>query len=186
MLAVITQIKNVYGSAATQTIKSVQITEQTYSTQYKLIAEVNGKLAEVVAIKQNNEIKVLGIDLIPSTTTTSTTTTVKDSSASLGGSSQAVAVNSEVGSQLVETIKQSGIDALKNAEVTSITSAESYLNTIYTVTTKNSLNHVQQVTISIPPNQPPQIVTVNTVNQQNTTHISTQSQTTKQVSVITG
>lgn len=91
MLAVITQIKNVYGSAATQTIKSVQITEQTYSTQYKLIAEVNGKLAEVVAIKQNNEIKVLGIDLIPSTTTTSTTTTVKDSSASLGGSSQAVA-----------------------------------------------------------------------------------------------
>ena len=63
------QIETNYGVAISKAVKSIEIKEQTEFAEYKLITEVNGKLAEVIAIKQNNEITVLGLDLVTSTQT---------------------------------------------------------------------------------------------------------------------
>ena len=71
-----------------------------------------------------------------------------------------VPVQSEVGSQLVDTIKTSGIESIKSAEVTAISSTENFINTIYTVTTKNNQNQIQTVVISVSPKQQPKIVQV--------------------------
>lgn len=67
------EIQATYGINITASTQSIEITQQPYATQYKLVTEVNGKLAEVIVISQNNQIKVLGLDLLPATPAQPTT-----------------------------------------------------------------------------------------------------------------
>ena len=52
------QIETNYDVAISKAVKSIEIKEQTDFTKYKLITEVNGKLAEVMAIKTNNKVRL--------------------------------------------------------------------------------------------------------------------------------
>ena len=64
MTAVLTQIDETYKQKISETIKSVKVTEQKYSTEYQIVTEVQGKTTEVTVIKKGNEIKVLGLEEI--------------------------------------------------------------------------------------------------------------------------
>ena len=136
------QIETNYGVAISKAVKSIEIKEQTEFAEYKLITEVNGKLAEVIAIKQNNEIKVLGLDLVTSTQTqqsiSQTSITTAESSAV-----QVISIKSQVATLLTNTIETSTFESLKKTEIVSITAADSYISTVYTVTTKDSKNKIQ-------------------------------------------
>ena len=136
------QIETNYGVAISKAVKSIQIKEQTEFAEYKLITEVNGKLAEVIAIKQNNEIKVLGLDLVTSTQTqqsiSQTSITTAETSAV-----QVISIKSQVATLLTNTIETSTFESLKKTEIVSITAADSYISTVYTVTTKDSKNKIQ-------------------------------------------
>ena len=66
---VFAQIETNYGVAISKAFKPIELKEQTDFAKYKLISEINGKLAEVMAIKTNNKIKALGSDLVTSTQT---------------------------------------------------------------------------------------------------------------------
>ena len=136
------QIETNYGVAISKAVKSIEIKEQTEFAEYKLITEVNGKLAEVIAIKKNNEIKVLGLDLVTSTQTqqsiSQTSITTAESSAV-----QVISIKSQVATLVTNTIKTSTIESLKKTEIVSITAADSYISTVYTVTTKDSKNKIQ-------------------------------------------
>lgn len=59
-----------------------------------------------------------------------------------------------------EVVQTSNIKQLQNVEVTSISTKESFLNTVYEVETKDENNQVQIVTISVEPQQKPVIVQV--------------------------
>ena len=136
------QIETNYGVAISKAVKSIEIKEQTEFAEYKLITEVNGKLAEVIAIKKNNEIKVLGLDLVTSTQTqqsiSQTSITTAESSAV-----QVISIKSQVATLLTNTIETSTFESLKKTEIVSITAADSYISTVYTVTTKDSKNKIQ-------------------------------------------
>jgi len=136
------QIETNYGVAISKAVKSIEIKEQTEFAEYKLITEVNGKLAEVIAIKKNNEIKVLGLDLVTSTQTqqsiSQTSITTAESS-----SVQVISIKSQVATLLTNTIETSTFESLKKTEIVSITAADSYISTVYTVTTKDSKNKIQ-------------------------------------------
>lgn len=64
MTAVLTKIDDTYKQQISEAIKSVKVTEQTYSTEYQIITEVQGKTTEVTVIKKGNEINVLGLEEI--------------------------------------------------------------------------------------------------------------------------
>ena len=136
------QIETNYGVAISKAVKSIEIKEQTEFAEYKLITEVNGKLAEVIAIKKNNEITVLGLDLVTSTQTqqsiSQTSITTAESSAV-----QVISIKSQVATLLTNTIETSTFESLKKTEIVSITAADSYISTVYTVTTKDSKNKIQ-------------------------------------------
>ena len=136
------QIETNYGVAISKAVKSIEIKEQTEFAEYKLITEVNGKLAEVIAIKKDNEITVLGLDLVTSTQTqqsiSQTSITTAESSAV-----QVISIKSQVATLLTNTIETSTFESLKKAEIVSITAADSYISTVYTVTTKDSKNKIQ-------------------------------------------
>ena len=136
------QIETNYGVAISKAVKSIEIKEQTEFAEYKLITEVNGKLAEVIAIKKNNEITVLGLDLVTSTQTqqsiSQTSITTAETSAV-----QVISIKSQVATLLTNTIETSTFESLKKTEIVSITAADSYISTVYTVTTKDSKNKIQ-------------------------------------------
>ena len=136
------QIETNYGVAISKAVKSIEIKEQTEFAEYKLITEVNGKLAEVIAIKKDNEIKVLGLDLVTSTQTqqsiSQTSITTAESS-----SVQVISIKSQFATLLTNTIETSTFESLKKTEIVSITAADSYISTVYTVTTKDSKNKIQ-------------------------------------------
>ena len=136
------QIETNYGVAISKAVKSIEIKEQTELAEYKLITEVNGKLAEVIAIKKNNEITVFGLDLVTSTQTqqsiSQTSITTAESSAV-----QVISIKSQVATLLTNTIETSTFESLKKTEIVSITAADSYISTVYTVTTKDSKNKIQ-------------------------------------------
>lgn len=58
-------VDQVYGEPLSETVKSVKITEHTYSTEYQIVTEVKGVIQEVTVIKTGDNIDVLGIETVP-------------------------------------------------------------------------------------------------------------------------
>lgn len=88
---------------------------------------------------------------------------------------------------VTEVVSSSTIKKLQNVEVTSISTTESFLNTVYEVETKDKNNHVQIVTISVEPEKQPVIVQVKEEPTKETTVTMTkETKVTKSVSETTG
>ena len=87
-----------------------------------------------------------------------------------------------------EVVQTSNIKQLQNVEVTSISTKENFLNTVYEVQTKDENNQVQIVTISVEPEQKPVIVQVKeeTKTQESTVSVTKETKVTKSVSQTTG
>ena len=83
-----------------------------------------------------------------------------------------------------EVVQTSNIKQLQNVEVTSISTKENFLNTVYEVQTKDENNQVQIVTISVEPEQKPVIVQVKeeTKTQESTVSVTKETKVTKSVS----
>lgn len=97
----------------------------------------------------------------------------------------------ETGESIVETIKNSNIETIKNSEIIQIISKETLISTIYEVETKGKDGQVQIITISVQPEQKPEIVQVQPTKPTTTTGSSTttstqETKTTKTVSEVTG
>ena len=76
---------------------------------------------------------------------------------------------------------------MQNVEITSISTTDSYLNTVYEVETKDVNNHVQIVTISVEPEQKPVIVQVTEkVTEETSVSVTQETKVTKTVSETTG
>lgn len=60
---VFTSIESTYGSIK-QEVQSVQVVEQEYSTEYQIVAQVQGTTQTITAIKKDNTIEVLGMESI--------------------------------------------------------------------------------------------------------------------------
>lgn len=126
-------------------------------------------MVEITVIKQNNEITVLGLDLVVQTT--EQTLTGEVSQTTVSGESvvtQNVSITSEVAVLLNTTIHNSAIESIKDNQIVSITSTDNLISTVYTVTTKDSTNQIQNVTIAVTADQKVSILQVTEVQQQQT------------------
>lgn len=97
-----------------------------------------------------------------------------------------VETGGEAGTMVAEVIKTSEIVSLKEVEIASIKSSETLLTTLYTVETKTKENEVQIVTISVAPEQKPQIVQIEPVKEPVIEVIVSESKKEKKVNEITG
>lgn len=101
-------------------------------------------------------------------TTTEQTQTSEVSQTTISGESvvtQNISIKSEVATLLNTTIHSSAIESIKDNTIVCITATETLLSTVYTVTTKDSTNQIQNVTIAVTADQQISILHVTEVQQ---------------------
>ena len=179
---VLSQIDTTYSKTISATIQSVEVTQQKYSTQYKFVATVNNQQSEITAVRENNVIKVLGVDAITPKPQEVTVTPQQPHP----DSGKPVNKTGPTATLITSTFINSNVEVLKKAQIVSITSQENYLNTLYTVQTQGPNNDTKIVTVSVSPDQQPQIVQIQESVKQPVQPVTVQeSKTTKQVSQVT-
>ena len=186
---VLTQIDETYEEKISETVKSVKVVEQEYSTEYQIVTEVQGKTNEVTVIKRDDKFEVLGIEEIE---TSVVVVEVEEEETTTTTQEETVEITSETGTMVTEVVQTSDIKELQTVEITSIKATESIVSTVYEVETTNENNQVQVVTISVEPKKKPVIVKVKEVTKETEETTSTtvtkteETKVTKTVSEVTG
>lgn len=83
---------------------------------------------------------------------------------------------------VTEVINTSDVVSLKDVEIISIKSTETLVTTLYTVETKTKTNEVQIVTISVAPEEKPQIIQIEPIKEPVKEVIVSESKKEKKVS----
>ena len=189
---VLTKIDETYTEKLSETIKSVKVVEQKFSTEFQIVAEVQGKITEVTVIKKDDKIEILGLEEIVQVVRPLPVVEVEEEEKEEETTETTVTITSETGSMISEVINTSEIKEIQTTNIVSIKEKETILNTVYTVETKDESNNVQVVTISVEPDQKPVIVQVEEVKSETTqsesisTVVTQETKVTKEVSEVTG